>query len=249
MLRFAWLLSGALVAATPSSAFAGETSEETVTENPIDEGAVEQSVENQGDAGLLRAGENSVGLAAGMDYSIFTGELSYRRGVDIGRDQPLTPHIALAVPLFVGPRDLRLRMGASHAFKFGSHFALVPSVEPLVFRTLNNDVQKMVSFGSTAGFVAGYVGRRISVGAAVNYDITWTTHIRHSSIYRERVFADVEDGWYATTAANFRGGVHLVGRIRRLELGLDAGIARTGRFRPYLLVPGFYGTISGAWRW
>lgn len=201
-------------------------------------------------AGRLAAGQDAVGVQIVVDYAILTTELSWRHAVALGqRPQPLELRAALAMPAFVGPRDLRLRLGASHPLDLGRRFALVAELDPLVLRTLANEAQTMRGVGSAARATVGYLGPKAAIGAALSFDSAWTTHIRHEDAYREQVFAEAADGWYRSSATNLRAGLSATYRLGALDLAFDAGAARTGALNPSLLVPGVYATLGAAWRW
>jgi hypothetical protein len=132
-------------------------------------------------AGRLEANQDAIGVQIGIDYSILTTELGWRHAVALGqRPQPLELRAALAMPAFVGPRDLRLRLGASHQLDLGHRLALVAELDPLVLRTVANTAQTLRGVGSAARATVGYLGPKAAVGATLGWD-TRTHTVRRST--------------------------------------------------------------------
>ena len=55
--------------------------------------------------------------------------------------------------------------------------------------------------------MGGYYQRCWFIAAEFGVDWAITTHIAHSQFYRDTVYADAKDGWYANTGGEFYYGL------------------------------------------
>lgn len=187
---------------------------------------------------------NAVGLEGGFE-SAFVARGTYTRRVNFGllRDERLFSRFTLPVATpdlgdwsfdggmqatLLSPGALRL------ALRFGP-----------VLRNTKNDLFSATAIGIGATALFGYEGPRWGLSAELGHEQMLTTHLRHSALYRDTVYADARSGFYAvtgsTTHAGLRGGVRFGG----LELFTRAGIAATGHFKP--AAPPFFFTLGGAY--
>ena len=178
-------------------------------------------------AGRLVARESAVGARLGVDASILTVEVSGRHAIGLGGlPKPLEMRFELAMPTFVGPSDLRFGSSVSTAIPLGKHWGIVPSLRPFRLVSAANEVHTMRALQSGLGIAGGYLGPRFSALAGVGAEASWATHLEHSAMYRERVYADVQDGWYANTGGNLHIGLDLAVRMGPVDLSLDLGMVR-----------------------
>src|SRR5690606_15136953 len=101
--------------------------------------------------------------------------------------------------------------------------------------------------GVDASVVGGYFRRRWFAGLEAGFDSQLTTHAAHTDAYRERVYADVEDGWYGAFGGVIRAGVQVGATLGRTDVVLRAGRPWLANGDPALL-PG-YATLGVAHRW
>ncbi len=76
------------------------------------------------------------------------------------------------------------------------------------FRRLETTAVRMQSFGSEFAILSGYYKPKWHAGLEVGFDKAITTHLKHSDVMREFIYADVKDGWYVPTGGNWYFGLH-----------------------------------------
>jgi hypothetical protein len=81
-----------------------------------------------------------------------------------------------------------------------------------VTRRYQNDLVKMIGFGSDLALTGGYYKRKWFVAAEAGFDKAIVTQLRHTEKMRENYAA--RDGWYMSTGGNFYYGI---------QAGLHAG--------------------------
>ncbi len=76
------------------------------------------------------------------------------------------------------------------------------------FRRYENDLVRMASFGSEFALISGYYRPTWHVGFEVGFDKSIITHLKHSDVMRDYVYADIQDGWYIPSGGNWFYGLH-----------------------------------------
>ncbi len=203
----------------------------------------------QSQSGLLNAKEQSIGIGTGLDYSVLPLIISYDRGLKVLNYQyPVSLGLELTTPLFSPDlKDLRLKIkGATTLFQKG-WAALRGGINPVLTR-VHLKTQEITSIGLELEFFAGYISEKWNLGLEASYNKVLTSYIKHSQLFKENIFAEVQDGWYQNTAGNLRLGVHANYRIKRFDLYLKTGMSKTGKFNDYLFVPGIYTVLGTKFR-
>ncbi len=200
-------------------------------------------------SGVLEANEQSVGLATGIDYSIMPLQLSYKRGFNVFNYKfPFTAGVDVAIPMFsFDLNDIRIRLITETTFLRKKNFEIRGGIDPVLVN-LKMETETMSSFGLDFHVFAGLTNEKWNVGADIQYNKMFTTHIKHTDIYRENVFLDAVDGWYKNTAANIRLGFLVNRTIKDFDIYLKAGYSTTGQFNDYLFVPTIYSNIGVNYR-
>ena len=112
-----------------------------------------------------------------------------------------------------------------------------------VFRRYQNDLVRMVNFGSDMGGVIGYYQPKWFIAAEVGFDKAIVTNFKHSAAYRE-IYPLVEDGWYEpATGGNFNYGVQAGFSGKRQDFYIKAGKLITQDFKTAPFVP-FYAQLG-----
>jgi hypothetical protein len=76
-----------------------------------------------------------------------------------------------------------------------------------VFRRNENELVRLINFGSDLSGVIGYYKSKWYLAAEVGFDKAIVTNFKHSSLYKE-YFPTVKDGWYQpATGGNFYYGL------------------------------------------
>ncbi len=112
-----------------------------------------------------------------------------------------------------------------------------------VFRRYQNDLVRMVNFGSDMSVVAGYYRSKWFVAAEVGFDKAIVTNFKHSAAYRE-IYPLVEDGWYEpATGGNFNYGLMAGLSGEQLDIYLKAGKLITQDLKTVPFIP-FYAQLG-----
>lgn len=108
-----------------------------------------------------------------------------------------------------------------------------------IFRRQENDLVRLLNFGSDMATVIGYYHSKWFVSGEVGFDKAIVTNFRHSQKYRDQ-YADVVDGWYEpSTGGNFYFGFQGGYSFRQHDIYLKGGEILSQDFRTRPLLP-FY---------
>ena len=200
-------------------------------------------------SGILSAGEQSVGLATGMDYSILPAILSYNRGMDaFNFENPINVGLEATIPMYAFDlNDIRLKIVTDITVLRKRSFEIRAGINP-VFINTKLQTETMSSLGVDLHVFVGITKEKWSYGGEATYNKIFTTHIKHTDKYRDLVFADAVDGWYKNTAGNIQAGIYVNRRIKKFDLSFRTGMSKTARLNEYLLVPTFYGIMGLEYR-
>ena len=198
------------------------------------------------DVGLVSsdgARPNVAGLSAGLDGT--TMVLSVVGGRAIRR---LRRYRAFASGSFDLPMaqpdfgDWRLRAGfRMEAFRWRG-LAIPVRIDGVV-RMLSNRSVQAVGLGTELSSMPGWYADRWFAAAEVSWDQSWTTHLRHSNLYRSVVYEGVQDGWYGLPGFTMRYGARVGGLVTPfLEVWLRGGYEQHGRFDT--LAPPLYAVLG-----
>lgn len=207
------------------------------------------SLRSQVGPGFLDDGEQSISISTGINYAILPLEIEYRRAMIFGEEgRPLTIGAGVAMPVFnLDLKDYRLDVFLERGIAEKGKLQLRSKLGVIWVHT-HMDTQTIGSLGALALLNPCLVGEKWNVGLDISYTQIISSHIVHTDLYREVVYADVVDGWYKSTASNINLGVDLNRRVKRADLFFKGGISRTGTFNSYLFVPSLYMRIGGAYR-
>lgn len=95
----------------------------------------------------------------------------------------------------------------------------------------------VTGFSFQEGALAGYFHPRFFVAGEFGYTKFLVTYYQHSDEYRERVYADAQDGWYANTGGSWTVGLEGGFNVGRFEFGLRAGAFKTERWNSPIASP------------
>ena len=203
-----------------------------------------------GPAGWVAANEQAVDLHVGVDASVLTTDVGYRVAMPKQSTPiPLVVGLSAAMPVFVGPADHRLVPEVATRFDLGGTWRATLALQPITWTRAINDVHRLASLGSGLDLGVGHMGEKWAVLGTAGIDWAWSTHIRHEDLYRELVYADVQDGWYRNTGANLALGVSTTRRTKPVDVHLDIAMVRTLGFDRLLFVPGAQATVGVTRRW
>lgn len=147
--------------------------------------------------------QNIMQLNLGYDFGV-TAQAGYGRKFDFIR--PVVVGLDFSLPMGnVLLDDFKLRLGAQvEVVEIGAFSASVKILSN--FRRFENEMVRIVSFGSEFGAVAGYYTESWSAAGEFGFDKSIVSHLKHSDIMRE-FFPAIRDGWYIPSGGNFYYGV------------------------------------------
>ncbi len=188
--------------------------------------------------------KQSIGLDAGLENA-WTTRASYTHRLNLGfvPDGRIFGRFTLPV---VTPDlgDFGVDGGMRGTPLSWRDFRLSLSVGP-VLRHASNEVFTATGIGAGATMLLGYEGAHWGLSGEGGYEQIFATYLSHSDRYRNTLYANAKDGWYAisgsTATVGLRGGV----RFGAVELALRAGLKATGQL--HALNPPFYFTLGGAY--
>lgn len=114
-----------------------------------------------------------------------------------------------------------------------------------VVKSSSNELYSATALGLNATMLVGYEGQRWGLSADLGYEQFFSTHIRHSDMYRQVGYAGAKDGWYALSGSTAHGGLRGGARIGSVEVFARAGFAATGELHA-LALP-YYATLGTAY--
>jgi len=200
-------------------------------------------------SGVLEINEQTVGLSAGMDYSMLSAGITYIRGVNVcNYKYPVTIGGSISVPVFnFDFSDAGFKVISETTIHRKKNFEIRGGVNPALI-LLKTKTTKMTSIGTDFHVFSGFINNKWNCGLELTYNQIFSTYIKHTDIYKESVFENVADGWYKMTAANIKIGILIKRTINRYDIFLNGGITKTGRFNDYIYVPPIYTVIGMNYR-
>lgn len=193
---------------------------------------------------LSDAHPNLMQVNTGLEHGFVVG-LGYARVFDLG-DRPLVLGGEFTLPYaHIDLYDYRLEVSVLVPLWAGAHWKVAGKAAPLL-RGLRNDLAQLTNIGVDLGLVGGYYGAHWFVAAELGLDWAITTHIAHSSEYRDTVYREAKSGWYAPGAVNIYYGLHGGYAFDRFDIVLRVGQERTARLQ-LQAIPA-YATLGVNWR-
>ena len=105
-----------------------------------------------------------------------------------------------------------------------------------VFRRYENDLVRLVDFGSEISTNFGYYKSNWYVAGEVGFDKAIATNIKNSNEMKS-IYPNVQDGWYVPTGGNFNFGVVSGYSFNSNDLYLKIGVTVTEDFKSRPTVP------------
>ena len=164
-----------------------------------------------------------ISLHTGFDHGIEFG-LGY--GYQVKSKWPLTLHIDFSTP--GGDNffdDFKTKIGGQlNLVQEGNFRGTIKAFG--IFRRYENDMSRMLNFGSEFSATAGYYRKGWFAGAEFGFDKAVITHIKHSRLMHD-YNPSVQNGWYIPTGGNFfyglQGGISLTGSDLYIRAGRTVG--------------------------
>jgi hypothetical protein len=179
--------------------------------------------------------KNVVSANIGFDYG-FGGQLGFGRRIN--SKMPILLNVVLCFP--TGKNmfdDFKIKGGMQMEVVKANSFSTTFKAYG-IFRRYQNDVSRLVNFGSEFSLVSGYFTKRFHSAAEFGFDKAIVTHIKHESAYK-RHYEAAKDGWYLPTGGNFFYGLQTGYSSQKNDFNLRLGKVLGQDFKPIMFAP-FY---------
>ena len=158
-------------------------------------------------------------LNAGMDNGSVVG-VAY--GYRLRTKVPVIVGLEYSMPF--GEKlldDFKTKIGGQVNVLRSDHF--FASVKAYgIFRRFENDLARLLNFGSEFSATAGYYRRKWFIAADAGFDKAIITHVKHSDLMKE-YNPDLVSGWYIPTGGHFLYGLQLGRSFRQNDIYLKVG--------------------------
>ncbi len=142
--------------------------------------------------------------------------------------------------------DFKTKTGVQIDWVGFHHFHFSTRIQG-VFRRYENDLARLVNFGSDMSGTIGYYRNQWFVAGEVGFDKAIVTNFKHSDVYRDR-FPGVVDGWYKpATGGNLYYGLQAGFTYRQHDIYVKAGFSITQDFKTKPMVP-YYAQLGYSFR-
>jgi len=175
---------------------------------------------------LRESQHNLILVNSGYDYGV-TAQFGYYRSLTIIK--PVLVGLDYSFPM--GSTlldDFKVRLGAQvQVVEIGGFSTTVKLMSN--FRRYENDLVRIVSFGSDFSVVAGYYDPAWYAAGEFGFDKSIVSNLKHSDTMRKYVYSGIRDGWYIPTGGNYYYGVQggkSIGESLDLSLRLGATTAQ-----------------------
>jgi hypothetical protein len=179
----------------------------------------------------------NVGLEQGLIYGLGYGYKINSKLI------PIITHIEYSFPS--GDKlydDFKTKVGVQIRWFEVDNLQLSTKVDG-IFRRHENDLVRLVNFGSDVSGIIGYYRSKYFVGGEVGFDKAIVTNFKHSKAYKDQ-YPGAEDGWYdPSTGGNFYYGIHSGFSLGKQDIVFRAGKILTQDFKTQPTLP-FYGQLG-----
>ncbi|MBN2876106.1 MAG: hypothetical protein JXL85_00455 [Bacilli bacterium] len=192
--------------------------------------------------------QHKVFSSTGLDYNLGAFTVGYSCSFHLDSiDRYLTFNTDVTQPLV--PYDIdeyRLRVGVEIDTLQSQNWK-IPLRMSLVARNMANNLVSIFGMGTELNVSPGYYSRLWAVAIDICWDSQLASNINHSDLYKNYIYNDVQDGWYAVTGNTIRIGLRSFYIIREnLELSIQGGYELHGHLM-LDYIPPFYAIFSVAY--
>ena len=134
--------------------------------------------------------------------------------------------------------DFKVKIGGHIRWIEYRNFQFSTKIQGL-FRRYENDLVRIMNFGSDMAGVVGYCRPKWFVAGEVGFDKAIVTNFKHAQQYQDQ-YPGVVDGWYEpATGGNFYYGLQAGYSIRKYDIHIKGGNIITQDFKTKPMLP-FY---------
>ena len=174
-----------------------------------------------------------VNVNMGWDYSTVAG-IGY--GQKLKTTLPVVLNIEYSFPLGNNMfDDFKTKFGGQAEVLHMESFSVSVKVYG-VFRRYENDLVRLVDFGSEFSTNFGYYKSNWYVAGDVGFDKAIATNFKNSNEMKS-IYPNVQDGWYVPTGGNFNFGIVSGYSFNSNDLYLKIGVTVTEDFKSRPTVP------------
>jgi hypothetical protein len=156
-------------------------------------------------ASLNEGNRHIVNASFGLEYGVIYG-LGYGYQIST-RLFPIVVNLEYSFPSgnkifddFKTKIGVQIRWIEYHGFQFSTKIHGV-------FRRNENNLDRLINFGSDVSAIIGYYRPKLFIAGEVGFDKAIVTHFSHSKAYKDQ-YPDAVDGWYEpATGGNFYYGL------------------------------------------
>ncbi|MBX2991555.1 MAG: hypothetical protein KF749_10370 [Bacteroidetes bacterium] len=163
---------------------------------------------------------NVIQLNVGFDYGV-TAQAVYGRAFTFIR--PVMVGVDFSLPMGENlVDDFKAKLGVQiEVVEMGGFSATLRIFS--IFRRYENELVRIVSFGSDLGLVAGYYSPTWHVAGEFGFDKSIVSHLKHSDVMRS-YYPRIRDGWYIPSGGHFYYGIQAGKTLgQNLDLTLRVG--------------------------
>lgn len=163
---------------------------------------------------------NIIHLNFGFDYGV-TAQAGYGRMFTFIR--PVVVGVDFSMPMGENlVDDFKAKLGAQiEVVEMGGFSATVRIFS--IFRRYENQLVRIVSFGSDLGLVAGYYSPTWHAAGEFGFDKSIVSHLKHSDVMRS-YYPRIRNGWYIPSGGHFYYGIQAGKTLgQNLDLTLRVG--------------------------
>jgi len=185
---------------------------------------------------LQPAQKHIITLNANFDNAFALG-IGY--GYHLKSRLPLVLNLEYSMPMGNTPfDDLKTKIGGQMEVYANKNFSTTIKAYGII-RRFQNDMTRLVNFGSEFSAVSGYYKQKWYVAGEIGFDKAIVTHVKHSTLMKE-YNPSVVTGWYLPTGGNFFYGVQSGLTLGKSDLNLRIGKTLTQDFKTKPLVPFYF---------
>lgn len=171
----------------------------------------------------------------GLDYALAYG-VGY--GFKLNTNLPVVLNANVSIP--AGDNmfdDFKTKIGGQIGLLNKSNF--VGSITLFgIYRKHQTQLVQLQNFGSEMKGAFGYYKPRWFTAVEVGFDKAIVTHFKHSQEYKDKIYADVVNGWYEpATGGNFYYGLQGGYSFKKLDITINVGKVISQDFKTPPLLP------------
>lgn len=185
---------------------------------------------------------HNLGLNIGLDNNLISLNLGYAYYVPKYRTAAFIDYTQGSS--LVGTGNFRMKAGMLTWQGSFKKFTLRNSIAFVYMRSVNK-AGNYDGLGLDIIINPGFRFKRIGIGADLQYNPFFATHIQHTALYRTYYYENVKDGWYKFTAHNVRVGLYMstqLGEKKTMELNIRGGYQSNGVYDK--LIPNVYAIVG-----